>query len=74
MANKNKIKTDKSVMSLYGSLFYEFKDDQGAVKSHFYSFYFLRRLVIILSIFLLSSYPTIQICIFEIFTLSVNNN
>ena len=60
-----------SNMSLYGSLFYEFKDDAGAVRSNFYTLYFTRRLILILSIFFLSSNPIFQVCLFEIFTLTV---
>ena len=68
--SENGLKPD---LSLYTALFYEFKDDIGATRSHFYTFYFLRRLAFILSVFCLSSYPIIQICLFEIFSLSVIN-
>jgi hypothetical protein len=69
---KEKIReSSKQTMSLYGSLFYEFKDDEGGIRGNFYTFYFLRRLVMILSIFLLSSSPVIQLCLFGVFTLAV---
>jgi hypothetical protein len=69
---KDKIKeSSEKTMSLYGSLFYEFKDDEGGIRGNFYTFYFLRRLVMILSIFLMRSYPVIQLCLFGNFALAV---
>ena len=58
-------------MSLYGSLFYEFKDDAGAIRSNYYTLFFLRRLFFILVLFVLEKYPIIQLCLCEIFTLTV---
>ena len=71
---KHKATADQELtVSIYDSLFYEFKDDKKAIESNFYTLYFTRRLVFILSIFFLESYPILQICLFEIFCLSVLN-
>ena len=58
-------------MSLYGSLFYEFKDDAGAIQSNYYTLFFLRRLFFILVLFVVEDYPIVQLCLCEIFTLTV---
>ena len=60
-----------SEVNAWGTLFYEFKDDKGAISSQFYTFYFLRRFLYISQIFILRDYPVIQLCISEIITASV---
>ena len=72
LSRRNEITNcNPTTMSLYGSLFYEFKDDSGAIRSHYYTLFFMRRLLFVVVLFVLEDYPIIQICLCEIFTLAV---
>ena len=58
-------------LNVWASLFYEFKEDSGAAQSHFYTIFFLRRIVFITILFVLQDYPVIQMSLCEILMLAV---
>ena len=66
--NKRK---QNSQISLWASLFYEFKNDSGAAQSQFYTIFFIRRMTFIVILFVLIEYPMIQIYLFEILSIGV---
>ena len=69
---QNELKQDQSSQpKLWGSLFYEFKEDAKAAQSQFYTIYFIRRFLYIVVIFTLIDYPTIQLAICLVLVLSV---
>ncbi|OMJ91055.1 hypothetical protein SteCoe_6525 [Stentor coeruleus] len=69
---KQNMKTTKSVQAeLWVSFYYEFKNDEGAMRSNFYTFYFLRRFLFIFILFVLRDYPILQICLIEILMLTM---
>ena len=69
-SKRKKVKKD-SPINLWASLFYEFKNDSGAVQSQFYTIFFIRRMVFIIILFVLIDYPLIQIYLFEILSIGV---
>lgn len=58
-------------LKLWGSLFYEFKEDSGAFQNQFYTIFFLRRFFFISIIFVFQDFPMIQICSAEIIMVAV---
>ena len=62
LKQKESIKTkNQELLDEYGSLFYEFTNDQSLMSSYFYSFFFIRRFLYILILFSLTTHPNIQL-------------
>lgn len=57
---QNDLKTQE-IITRYGSLFSEFKNNRGILSSMFYPIYYLRRIVFALSQVMLNNYPIIQV-------------
>ena len=73
ISRKNRFKeVDKDKLkSLYGTLFYEFNSDENLSTSLYYTFFFARRFIYSLVLFLLLDYPIIQMTLCIILSLAV---
>lgn len=56
-------KQDKKFISVYGSLFYEFKNNNGLLSTQYYALFFLRRNIFIFAQIFLNDYPETQLTI-----------
>jgi hypothetical protein len=54
---------DHDFLKKFGSIFDEFKNDQGVFSSLFYFFYCVRRLIYCFTLFFLEAYPAVQVII-----------
>jgi hypothetical protein len=58
--NSDKLQ-DHNFLKKFGSVFDEFKNDQGVFSSLFYFFYCVRRLIYCFTLFFLEAYPAVQV-------------
>jgi hypothetical protein len=61
---------DKDFLKQFGSLFNEFKNDQGVISTSFYVAFFIRRIVFLGVLFLLEDFPLAQIIIIALNSLA----
>ena len=66
-----KLEQETPGLSLYASLFYEFKNDSKATQSQYYTVFFFRRLLFVIILFVLKDYPIIQLFLCEVLMCSV---
>ena len=74
ISRKNRFKeVDKDKLkSLYGTLFYEFNSDENLSTSLYYTFFFARRFIYSLVLFLLLDYPIVQMTLCITLSLAVS--
>ena len=72
--NQSKIQVNvEEYKSLFGTLFYEFNTDENLATSYFYTYFFLRRLLYGIVLFILIDNPIIQVSICVTLSLAVIN-
>lgn len=70
--NQKKIEVNKEEYKpLFGTLFYEFNTDENLANSYFYTFFFLRRLIYALILFLISDFAILQMSLCVTLSLAV---
>ena len=64
ISNRNKIQSgDSGFVTTYGAIFSEFKNYKGIASIQFYSWFFLRRSLYIITIIVLRDYVLVQVII-----------